>query len=218
MTAKRDTAQNQSVADCNGKEKALETVAKPKPPAKRGGHKRQAEELPAIAPPEALGEIDLAAWFSQDDPDNPMTAEHYREARALLEWAYGSEDRFSFTAFAASRGYSNNRLTEYRQNSQGFHEAFCHCRDIFRDRLIGGGLTQRFSGRLAEFILKTQYGLNESSTLNVHVRRVDPHQIDQSTLSDLAHHGRISVVNQRLQDQRKTPLPSIVDVPKKGVK
>ena len=85
-----------------------------------------------------------------------------KEAKLLVEWMKKSPHNIYFRSFARERGYSSQRMYEWKEVNTVFAEAFEIAKDWQQSKLVDSGLFERTNPGFTKFILSAVHGMKEA--------------------------------------------------------
>jgi len=135
----------------------------------------------------------MAKWFS--NPASEKWCE--KEAKILLEWVKVPENVW-LKAFAAERGYCEQRISEMCQKSPVFARARRNAMEMQRQKLLFLGLNRTYEPWLVKFILQAPQ--------NIEAFRQPEH--DKREIK-VTHEGVLSEIDTEIKQMKKedaTPL------------
>lgn len=88
-----------------------------------------------------------------------------KEAKALLAWMKAHEEHLWLGSFAAERGYSRQRLSEFAGKSEEFADAYSLAKTIQEAGIVQGGLGNRLNAKVVVFTLKNVAGWRDTKDL-----------------------------------------------------
>ena len=95
------------------------------------------------------------------------------EAEALEKWMEKSGSIY-FKRFAFSRGYSQQRLSEFAEQNVKFSETLARAREWQEIRLVEGGLTNEFNGSFCKFVMGNACGWTDRTETKLSGDAVNP--------------------------------------------
>lgn len=104
------------------------------------------------------------------------------EAKLLIEWMKRPVNIY-FRSFARERGYSSQRMYEWKDVSESFSEAFEIAKDWQQSKLVDSGLFERTNPGFTKFILSAVHGMKEAEK----AKEEAPMEYDQ-LLQDIKPH------------------------------
>jgi hypothetical protein len=84
------------------------------------------------------------------------------EAKAFLEWMQDKNSLW-YEDFAAQRGYSPQRLTEFSEMNEKFSEVYARSQAWQKSLLIRGGLLNKFNSSITKLVLANTCGWTDKA-------------------------------------------------------